>query len=193
MYSSRDIHKGEALFFEKKLQLAQVIQKQIQQLPENYEEELRKCFLNFNKIKRFEKSSINQFMNENTGFSKLLANGNIGRNNQKKANLIEVLDKEFSVDYFDNKDVQLMIYFFLDKKLKDYNEEEKIIEYAGALEAIEQYDNNRKNVKNNTLSKKDNSNDLILIEVSDEEGAVIEEIIIGEESQDSIKNDKKRN
>ncbi|WP_062062555.1 hypothetical protein [Aquimarina longa] len=185
LYNTRDIHKGEALYFEKKLQLATIIQKN-RQLFDTYQEQLNLCLLDQSKKEEFQKSSLNMFIKTNNEVVDFLINGDVTTKYSLDTSLVTILEKEYPVEYFSNRDLQYMMYLTMSLYLKTYTEEEKETEYISAKEAIEDYKNDLKKQKNKVdIPEGKNSTDRIeVIEFSEQEateyeknGGIIEETI----------------
>ncbi len=173
LYNTRDIHKGEKLYFEKKLNLAKIIQKNIQ-LFDNYEEKLNVCHSDQSKKEEFKKSAFTTVIKINTDFVNFIINDDVTTKYTLDTSLVTILENEFPIEYFGNKDVQYLIYFLIYLDLKTYGEEEKESEYIRAIEAIENYKNHQKKENNKVDIPEKNSSDHIEVEVitlSDEEAA----------------------
>ncbi|WP_103865596.1 hypothetical protein [Aquimarina sp. I32.4] len=138
------------------------------------------------KKEEFKKGALSTFMKINTDFINFIIHGDVTTKYSQDTSLVTILEKEFPVEYFGNRDVQYMICFLIYLDLKTYGEEEKESEFIRANEAIEYYKNDQKkqNNKDEKPEKKNDATHIEIIELSDKDakeyeknGGVIEETI----------------
>lgn len=193
LYNSKDFYARDSLFFIKKIQLAEILTKNI--IPvENFETLFTECILEQTKKDGYEKSGVNLIEKRNKEITEALLNGSYD-DQFNKYSLYELLDNEYPTEFFNIKDIQLSTILSLSLLLKDYSKEQNEMEYLKSIEILNdvENENNSQKSRSSKNSNNKNLNSLEIIEVSKEEaarlkseGTVIEETIT-EKKSDTIK------